>query len=620
MQIPLGLTLYGAPQYLFVLYTLAVFSLLVVYFVLSYRHEKDRGRDWGSNNSYASGSGHSAQGGREHGSLGRLAKAGAAGVGLAALTSRFRNRSRRRGDPRAMGSQRHSGSYIEEEKYSQYGRDPGREGGFRQKLLGIGALAGAAYWITRMLGKRHDDVDSRATESTEDSLSRMEAGHSLPVGQNVPTGQHPLNQTQTQPLHPAADHRRSTSSISYDSYVSGSPSRQRRGHGFRNAVAGLGAFGVARNLFKKRRERKEQRRIDALREQEIEEERITRANSKRYTGDGFPSGQRRGGSITTSTDYSEDRDRHNPFTAPPLPGGAALPTGTVGAGANTVLTNPPPTASNPIISGALPANPTTHDAQGILHNGSSGSELYTTASGRPHHRQHAGRDIATVGLAGAAAGLGGGEAVSKHRHGSHLRRHSDSLGDDSMGSPSVSVKVKMHSNGRHATLRRLPEQEAAAERAARRASRDRNGRRGRAGSVSSLSGTEGRVGGERWRRTEALERQQQEELERQRIEVAQAQIARDKLGVPSTLPPPPPIPPGGFAPTAGSAMGVGPAGGSGILRPGTGGSVGSPGTYDGTGTEASADYANNRRRRRAERAQAKLAREGKAGAGAVGFT
>ena len=611
------MTLYGSPQWLFILYTLAVFALLVIYFVLSYRHDKNRGRDWGSDYSYASNSGGSIHDGREHSRLGRLAKAGAVGVGLAALMSRFRSRSRRRGDPEVVGSRRHSGSYEEEEKYTQYGKDPGREGGFRQKLLGIGALAGAAYWITRMLGRKDHDDDSGATESSEDSLSRIEAGRPLPAGQVLPSSQHPLNQTQAQPLNPALNHRRSTSSISYDSYMSGSPSRQRRGHGLRNAVAGIGAFGVARNLFKKRRERKEQRRIDTLREQEIEDERIARANSQRYTGDGAPRRQARRGSLSTSTDYSEDRNRHNPLTAPPLPGGGALPAGAVVT--DQIRHNIPPTASNPVISGALPVPPPPHDPQGVLHNESSGSEIYTTASGRPHHRHHAGRDAATAGLAGTAAGLAAGEAISKHRSRSRSRRHSDSPAEGSLASPPVSVKVKMHSDGRHVTLRRLPEQEAAAERAARRASRDRNGRRRRAGSVSSLSGTDAGVGGERWRRTEALERQQQEELERQRIQAAQAQIAQDKLGVPNPLPPPPPIPPGGFASSGVSGMSGGPAGGSGILRPGTGGSVGSPGTYDGTGTEASADYANNRRRRRAERAQAKLAREGRAGGG-VEFT
>lgn len=53
-QVPLGLTLYGSPVALFVLYALAVFALLVIYFILSHGHERRGRNDYDSRYSYAS--------------------------------------------------------------------------------------------------------------------------------------------------------------------------------------------------------------------------------------------------------------------------------------------------------------------------------------------------------------------------------------------------------------------------------------------------------------------------------------------------------------------------------------------------------------------------------------
>lgn len=508
-----------------------------------------------------------------------------------------------------VGSRRHSGSYVDEEKYSQYGRDPGREGGFREKLLGIGVIAAAAYWITRMLGRKNgDDHDSAETVTTEDSVTRMER---VEEGRPPPSSQHPLNQPPTtQPLA----HRRSTSSVSYSSYLSAENER-RQGHGLRNAVLGLGAVGLARNIFKKRRERKEERRIEALRRQEMENERIARANSKKYTGDGAP--PRRGGrgtdSVADSLDYANDQIRPAQGLPPPPPSGGGLPMAAAGAAAGAAFAdrNRQPLASNPVLSGATMSGPIQMplippDPQGIIHHDSSGSEMYTSINGRTHNRHRSYGDAAAAGAAGTAAGLVAGEALASRRR-DRSRHHSASAGEDSVGSPPVSVKVKMHSDGRHVTLRRLPEEEAAAERAARRSSRDPNGRRRRGDSVSSLSGPDNGLGGERWRRTEDLERQQAMDMERetQQLHAAQAQINAGKLAVPAAgpsqpqgyYPPPPPIP------SSSSPLGPG------SLGPG---SVGSPGTEI-------TDYSINRKRRRAERAQAKLAREGR-GQGAVEYT
>ena len=590
-QIPLGLTLYGSPLALFVLYALAVFTLLFIYFILSYL---DGGRG-GSEYSYSSGSAVEER---------RRARAGVAGVGLAALSNRFRRRSRSRGSrPEVVGSRRqsasrrHSGSYIEEEKFSRHGRDEERGGGWKDRILKIGAIAGV-FAIAKNLVDRRNRRNRRNPDLDLDRESDLgdydpPLGSAIPInperleeGRPLPSGQHPLNQ----PLH----HRRSTSTISYSSYMTAS-GEPRRAHGLRDAVAGLGAFGLARNLFKNRRERKEQRRLETQRQKENEERRA-RINNQRLTGDGFPRRAPRRGSLTTSTDYSastNDRPRHDAGVPPPVPAGI-YPAGAAGpiiAGqdlgrdVHQNTTNP----SFPTMGGAPPTGPVSMppmppDTQGIFHPESSGSEAYTSVGGRQHRRHRSARRTAAAApVVGGTPGVVAPEASSSRRD----RHHSASGGEASVASPPVSVKIKMHPDGRRVTLRRLPEEEAAAERTRR--SKDRHGKR-RKGSIGSLSGSDG--GGNRWRRTETTQRQQAEALrsESENLAAARAHIQNQTLPLPVPAPPPPPIPEGSVGP-----------------RPGTG-SVGSPVTFDGTATDASANYRDNRKRRRAERSQAKLAK------------
>lgn len=509
-----------------------------------------------------------------------LAKSAAAGVGIGALANRLRNRDE------AVGSRKHSGSYIEEEKHSQYERDRGREGGWKGKILGLGAIAGLSYWAGKLFGQQRHGSEHGSDSLTESSGEYIE--RAAEEGQASPAANQPLNPVGSAAVGSAAvgsaavgsaavgsaavgSHRRSASSMSYESSISGSPSKKRRRPGLREAVVAGGTFAFARNYFKKRRERKEQARIEDLKERELEEEKVQRENSRRYTGDGFP---RRGGrprSTSISTDLT------------PLPGGEVVATGGLAGAATSSTMNQRQTG--PVASGALqgpsiatPPPPPIHDPQNML--GSSGSEIYASSGGRNHRRHHRGTGMATAGAAGAAgaaAGMMAGEALANRRERSESRRRSGGTG--SMGSPPVSVKLNMHSDGRHVTLRRLTEEEAAAERA--RQTRNRSRRR-RAGSMSSLSATDVGLGGERWRRTEDRERHEQADLERQRFQASQPQLHTSTT---APLPPPPPIPTGE------------------PLKTGAG-SVGSPGTYDGNMTETSTNYDNNRRRRRAERAAA----------------
>ncbi|KAI9858568.1 MAG: hypothetical protein M1813_007373 [Trichoglossum hirsutum] len=529
-QVPLGLTLYGSPRSLFILYTLTVFALLVCYFVLSYRHAAPPANFYRGSN----GSGTVITEDRHHhGGLGAVAGSAAVGAGLAAL-----NRNRHRGE-RASG-EHHSGSFIEE-KISHR-----ESGGIKKRLFEGGAVLGGIALAKKFFDGRKDKKTPHYDDTLSDeSVSRTEEGR---VGGHSRVDAPP---------------RRSYSGSSLSSRTS--VSGRRRTHGkLRKAeegVATLGALGLLRAAIKGRRERKEQRRIDAIRTQEIEDERHARRGDRgnRYTGDGLPSKRMgRRGSLT-ATDYTattvhperhnhQQHRRHHHHGVPP-----AVPAAAAGAVAGAALSGrdrhrdaPPPGSSN------MPPAPA--DPSGILHD-SSGSE------GHHRLRPSGARDLAATSAATGAALSGG-----------HI-----SGAESGVASPPVSVKVRMHGDGRHVTLRRLSEQEAAAEREARE--RDRSGQSG-SGQPSRHrrgSGSEFSTGGSNWRRVESLERRQAEADAERRAEAGPAAAASSSI-------PPPPIP----GPPPGGPVTPGP-----------------PTTYDGHASEVTGAprSESNRRRRRAERSQ-----------------
>ena len=631
-QVALGLTLYGSPVALFVVYTLVVFALLVLYFVLEWLAEKRRGQYGSEGGSHYSEEIVEERANRQHGKAGKLAAAGAAGVGLAALWRRRSSRNRSHAD--VVGTESAT-SYDYDEKYSDTSNK-----GLGHRILQIGAIGGGLAALKKLFDRRNGRDDSSETgpyrpplggnqSVTTDSMSRIEEGRP-PPRPVTPTGNspgyirptHPLAQP---PMTPGSGRRHSTSDLSYGSYISGSPSRQdRRHHTFRDALAAGGATYAVRSLFKNRQQRKEERRAEELRTQRLEEERVARMNSvHRYTGDGVTPPKRprqnRMGSQSAS-DYSSILEG-----GPSRPGmSSALPR--AGAGTAALGTLPDrnrirPTGIDPVLSQQPIAGPIAPPADippipppHVVDPQSSGSEMYTTTSVRPRHRHHL-RDDAATGLGGAAVGAAAAERHSRRRH--------SARNTDSVESQPVSLKVKMHNDGRHVTLRRLTEEEAAAQRAARRAER----RAGRNSSLSSSSGGEtlgaGTAADRRWRRTEALERQQEAQNQAAAAHMAPpmplpaptasispfptppppgtqqpvTQTMDPRTGQILNVPPPPPIP--------ASASNLGPAG-----------SITSPGTE----TSGATEYANNRRRRRAERAQARLAREGRAGGNTVEFS
>lgn len=627
-QVALGLTVYGSPLYLFVLYTLWTFGLVLLYFVLSWVHQR-RMNEYDGDGSYLSREQVVQESRHEGPGWGKLAAYGAAGAGLVAL---FRRRSaKRQARPDVAGTDASGTSYISNEKDSETG---GR--GWGRRLLEIGAIGGTIAAVRSLFGRRTRDGSSDVgpyrpplggnQTVASDSVSRIEEGRP-PMRPITPPGNSP---GYVRPTHPLANppmtpgtpgRRNSASEDSYYSYMSGSPSRRdRRGHTFRNTLLAGGAMMGMRQLFKSRRQKKEERRVEEVRNKRLEEERLARENSqRRYTGDGITPPRRirndrigSHGSSDLSGAIVDDRNRR-PGT------GSALPVAGVGAAAAGALADRDrirPIGDDPPIQvpGGAPGIPTNIPPIPPTHRTdmeSSGSEVYTTASGRPRHRHHL-RDEAAAAVAGAAVGAAATDAT---------RRRDSARNTDSLESPPVSVKVKMHPDGRNVTLRRLTEEEVIAQREARRReNRSTSGRRRRNSSISSGSGGGATSADRRWRRNEALETAQANAA-------PQTAPGLDPAAGPSTQYPPPPPPQGaypapnqGVDPQTGQALNLPPPPPIPGTASGLGGAAGSI-TSPGTETSGATEYANNRRRRRAERAQARLAREARTGGGnTVEFT
>ncbi|KAF2823387.1 hypothetical protein CC86DRAFT_328646 [Ophiobolus disseminans] len=612
VQIPLGLTLYGSPRVLFILFAVWAFMLLILYFVLSYINQPEMGFD--DRTTFITERTGSTRSRRSRGTgLGALATAGAAGAGLAALRRRSRSRSHSRSrrnesrqevlssrhDSRSRVESRFTDSYLSDEKYAGNKK---KGGTWRDRLLGAGAAAGGIFAVKSLFSrnkKHHAPTETGSdvsytrplgpSEITQTDLSRLEEGRApespanhrddwrrveeREAAQAAALGGTPLRQGHRPP--------RSGGSVdSFDSRTSISDEhredvrRDERSFGLKEGVATLGVIGFLKHSFGKRKNKKEDARAESLRQHDLEEERLARANSgrRKYTGDGVPPRRQR----RTSTEYSEsDITGITPSIARPnIPRPPVEST----IGASTAPIRPPPHAD-------------------MLSE--SGSEAYKSPSRRPNRRH---RD--SEGLLGPA--LAGGAAATAISTGSPSKRdHSQrrSSREGSVASPPVSVKVKMHNDGRHVTLRRLNEEEAAAEREARRKERQRRPRNGSRSSLSDL-------GNDRWRRTEALEAQQAQEMAH-----ASGSIPPPPPGPPPggplrmpepIIPPPPPGPPPTFARPGHVPLPPPPpipAAANSVLSSPHGTQV-----Y-GTETDVSA-YDSNRRRRRAERAQAKAARSG----------
>jgi len=516
-------------------------------------------------------------GGQRPGLLGRIAPwaaAGGAAVGIAALLNRRNRRaeSRERIDQSTVitedsrrTSRPGSDSFVDE-KYTEDGR---RTHTWRDRLLGTAAGVGLFEGARRMFrGRQRDeeysdvsyDRPAQSAVETETDIRRVEEGRvpaspaadrirrtedaaSVPVAAASPSRRSALRA------------RRSGDSIhSFDSASHHSPGRdKRRNHTVRDGIVGLGLTGYIRHKLNQRRDRREEQRVAEVHDRDRRDERIARMNSerRRYTGDGTPRRVRRRTSLSES-EMSPISGSNPALSRHSLPRPAGGPSAAAGS-RNDVVTNP----------NVPPPPPFTHATP--------------QPSPAPPVDRHRLRDAA-VPLAAGAAGAALGAAAAAERRASSRRRES---GDDQI-TPPVSLKMKMHNDGRHVTLRRLDAAEAAAERERRR--------RDRTGSFSSV----GASGDEHWRRTERRESAAEAAgMQRQNVVAGPPPGPAPVIGnqplppeVVSGLPPPPPIP----------------------AASGLNGSPGSGGGYDSSAVGSRAD--SNRRRRRIERARAEQERRG----------
>ncbi|KAJ0309122.1 hypothetical protein COL5a_001242 [Colletotrichum fioriniae] len=216
IQVPLGLTLYGSPKWTFIIFSLWLAFLLLVYFILSYRAEgadHHRGRE-----TYISG-------GRSEGPSGiteseyysdvytektkkdrKWLAPLAAGATIAALfsrkkhkekekelsreRSRSRSRSRgpevigsRRGSASYLTSRRGSGTYLEDEKFTEVDsrRDDKKSGGFLSKLAGIGAVLGAGKLVSNLMKRKEKRTYDEEYSAVSVETPRRRPSRSYPA-------------------------------------------------------------------------------------------------------------------------------------------------------------------------------------------------------------------------------------------------------------------------------------------------------------------------------------------------------------------------------------------------------------------------------------------------------
>ncbi|GAB7358292.1 hypothetical protein MBLNU230_g2366t1 [Neophaeotheca triangularis] len=613
VQIALGLTLYGSPRVLFILYAVAGALLLFAYFALDYYHmirrptsQADFYSDYGS---YLSGSrgtrteltGRHEASDEEKGGHHWLRNAALGATGLFAF-KKWRDR-RRGGDEekeviredsrnRVSGRERPPAGYLEESYVSS--RPPSRgprrrahsgsrlsseswehdtpqknNNTWRNRILGATAGAGAFAGAKKLFGGRKNEdlesVDSRSYRPprgnqsmvSREDVSRVASGQAPmspedprrrdyaanPNMNSVVSGP-PMTPTRTGSRRRPNLDRSSEDYMSYDSreYMTDPGVDEDRpqhmaqgdGHTLRESIATFGALAGFKEWNKRRKERKEQQRVDRERRQEMENaDHFNRRHSGRYPRPQDASGRRASGTETLMTGLSNEQEhgfrgsnpelsRHGfassqqlssaPNTSmPPLPANAGtLPPSTSRVNvANDGYNLPPPPPGPPPAhnmgqaypetgSLAMPQGAVQPDPNRLVQD----NTVYNSSSQYPPVNQSNSNMANTLAGAGAGAALASqmqrdprNDSPSRYRNGRRSRSNSrpppppahgrnnsfSSLsqahpgahqnGDNSLQSPPVSVKVDMHNDGQHVTVRRLSEEEAANERRARRAER-----------------------------------------------------------------------------------------------------------------------------------------------------
>ncbi|KAI0023163.1 hypothetical protein F4780DRAFT_730208 [Xylariomycetidae sp. FL0641] len=535
VQVPLGLTLYGSPKFTFILYSIWMAFLVLLYFILSWRRETYREEMFvhgGRSESGYLSTEHRSE--HSHGWLGPLA----AGAGLLTLLrggkkgpERSRSDSRARAPPEVISSRRNSAS-LSDEKFSD--RSEHREGGLMNKLLGVLGVLGAGALVKRIADRRerrrYDDEEYSAVSTdtpsryrahntrpirkagvddfTESDITedRTDLGGPRPRDSLLPGPGRPSTGRPSTPPRPSharlpASNLSSQITSDYSSYIS--PSRRRDEESHVGAGKGLLAVPVLGWFANKMRIRRES--TPAEERLRYEEERRDGRHGSRFTGDGFgtptrSSKLRSSGPPETATSFTHDtessmveaRPTGTGLSGPPMPPFGAE--GTIPIG----ITNSEAHRSKQRRDTGGPAKmpPMPADRHGVLHSLRPGtdSESYISADNRQPERRRSHRR--------RSSSRGGTDAdLSAVEEGNARRR-------DRSAAPSqpVSLKIKYHDDrDRNVTLRRLTDDEAKRER-----------RRRRSNSMSSMSGSE-TPGRRRYRRDSSSARRSANEKAAERL-------------------------------------------------------------------------------------------------------
>ncbi|KAJ1337468.1 hypothetical protein MN608_00320 [Microdochium nivale] len=374
-QVPLGLTLYGSPNYTFILFAIWMAGLVLAYFILSWRHDgkhHDTALLDGRRHEETTTTEHKKSG---HGWLGPLA--GAAGI-FALMKNRKRSDSHSSGSsvsrttmsrstrrPEVIPSRRGSASYYDDEKYSDRTEQPKKKGGgMMGKLLGVAGVFGAGTmaknYIDRREKRRFDDEEYSAvatetpsrpnpttpsrfarrpadtyteSEFTEDRTQLNRPITPLLPGPGGPTAaaaaisaaERPSTPRPVRPPHARQD---SIYSTEYSSYLS--PSQRTRIDdnrvGASKGILGAIGLGWLAKKFKSRKDKgAEEERL------KYEDERRDGRHGSRYTGEGFatptkPSRRYPPHAVAqTATTLTETTDSSFSDTLPPRRAGPARP-------------------------------------------------------------------------------------------------------------------------------------------------------------------------------------------------------------------------------------------------------------------------------------------------------
>ncbi len=524
-QVPLGLALYGSPKWTFVLYTLWMAFLIIVYFVNEhkrYKRQYDEGHYRGRHDEEAIiEEKEKKSGGMLGGILGPLA----AGAGAIFLAKKLKGRDH---SPDHDDTEVLSSRDSRRDSYSSIHEAKKKSGGLMSKLLAGAAIGAAGIFATKFINKKKDRDEeysvvgqetphrrdsrrgpqpaySEYTESTIEDVrpDRRPGQNLLPAAAGAAAAERSGDRydrpTTPRPVkRPGFSHRRD----SYDSFTTVSPSqRVEKSNAGRNALLGTLGLGWLGKKFQGNRDEKERRRLDEIRRREDEGRRHNLRPDPRYTGD-----DRRRPARRHSFDSMTESDLTSDYTSVHPGRTATTMTGT------TAPAMPPTVTGGPPVSGPPPASYQEALDESLLSRRRSSRE----------------RRDAEAAAATAAAALAAAEREEYRRK--SRERDSSRYGSGRERSP---TRVNVRMGDQNVTVQRMT-REQIVER-----ERDERRRR-RAGSLSDSEVTSGRYRRDSRMRDESasgaaaerLGRRRRERSEERRMTDAERKERAHMAGVP----------------------------------------------------------------------------------------